>query len=134
MQKQNLKDANSKRSIWPRLVTFAFVLAVATIAISLLPRGFSEDTSLIGKGTNVLLLVHDSNILQSADTMAAMNEIRDEYAGRLEFIVADIQTPPGKAFADRNGFQPVALVFFPQMVKICRRFIRPRQGHPCVRS
>lgn len=128
MQKQNLKDANSKRSIWPRLVTFAFVLAVATIAISLLPRGFSEDTSLIGKGTNVLLLVHDSNILQSADTMAAMNEIRDEYAGRLEFIVADIQTPPGKAFADRNGFQPVALVFFSANGENLQTLYTPQTG------
>lgn len=128
MQKRNLKDANSKRSIWPRLVTLAFVLAFATIAVSLLPRGFSEDTSLIGKGTNALLLVHDSNILQSADTMAAMNEIRDEYAGRLELIVADIQTPSGKAFADRNGFQPVALVFYSTNGENLQTLYTPQTG------
>lgn len=112
MQTQNLKNSNSKRNVWPRLITLTLILLTAIVAVSLLPRGFSEDTSIIGKGTNALLLVHDSNILQSEETMVAMNEIRDDYAGRLEFIVADIKTPAGKAFADRHGLHPVALVFF----------------------
>ena len=112
MPTQNLKNPDTKRNIWPKLITLTFISLIAFVAISLLPRGFSEDTSLIGKGTNVLLLVHDSNILQSADTMVAMNEVRNEYTGRLEFLVADIQTPAGKAFAEQQGLQPAALVFF----------------------
>ena len=109
---QNLRNLNTKKSIWPKLITFTLILLIAVVAVSLLPRGFSEDTSLIGKGTNTLVLIHDNNILQSGETMAIMNEVRDEYTDRLEFIVADIKTPAGKTFADKYGLQPTALVFF----------------------
>ena len=44
--------------------------------------------------------------------MAAMNAIRDEYAERLAFIVADINTPEGRTFANSHGLMPAALVFF----------------------
>ncbi|SEQ96985.1 hypothetical protein SAMN05421690_1004115 [Nitrosomonas sp. Nm51] len=112
MQKQNTKQPVVKRSNWPKFVTLALILTIVLFAVSLLPRGFSGDTSLVGKGTRVLLLVHDDNILQSGETMAVMNEIRDEYAERLTFIVADINIPEGKTFADRHGLMPTALVFF----------------------
>lgn len=112
MQKPNSKNHDTQKSIWPKLVTLIFIALTAVVAVSLLPRGFSNDTSQIGQGTNVLLLVHDSDILQSVETMAVMNEIRDEYAERLAFIVADIKTPEGNAFAGRHSLQPPALVFF----------------------
>ena len=107
-----MQSTESKRSIWPKIITFIFILLVIVVAVSLLPRGFSQDLSLIGKGTNVVVLVHDSNILQSGETMAAMNEVRDEYEGQLEFVVADIMTPAGGAFVNKHGLQPTALVFF----------------------
>lgn len=106
------KNIETKRSIWPRLLTFIFILVVIVVAVSLLPRGFSQDTSLVGTGVNVVILVHDNNVIQSADTMVAMNEVRDEYDGRVEFVVADIMTPDGRAFADKYKLQPTALVFF----------------------
>lgn len=112
MSSKNIKNPDTKRSIWPKLITFTLILLVIIVAVSLLPRGFSKDTSLVGKGTNVVVLVHDNNVIQSTDTMVAMNEVRDEYEGRLEFIVADIMTPEGRAFADKYGLQPTALVFF----------------------
>lgn len=87
-------------------------MMITLFAVSLLPRGFSGDTSVIGQGTSVLLLVHDDNILQSGETMAVMNKIRDDYEDRLTFIVADINTPEGKTFASRNGLMPAALVFY----------------------
>lgn len=106
------KNVETKRSIWPRLITFIFILVVIVVAVSLLPRGFSQDTSLVGTGVNVVVLVHDNNVIQSADTMVAMNEVRDEYDERVEFVVADIMTPDGRTFADRYNLQPTALVFF----------------------
>ncbi len=106
------KNIETKRSIWPRLLTFTFILVVIVVAVSLLPRGFSQDTSLVGTGVNVVVLVHDSNLIQSADTMVAMNEVRDEYDERVEFVVADFMTPDGRTFADRYNLQPTALVFF----------------------
>ncbi len=112
MQRQNTKTAIPKQNKWPKWITLGLILMITLFAVSLLPRGFSGDTSIIGKGTPVLLLVHDDNILQSGETMAVMNKIRNEYAERLEFVVADINTPEGKAFTQRNGYMAAALVFY----------------------
>jgi hypothetical protein len=107
-------SSTEKKSIWPKLITFSLILILIfiVIAVSLLPRGFSQDLSVIGQGTNALVLVHDSNVVQSADTMVAMNAVRDDYEGRVAFIVADINTPEGRQFANGHGFGPVALAFF----------------------
>jgi len=128
MQTKNPKNPDTKRSIWPKLITITLILLTAIVAVSLLPRGFSEDTSLIGKGTNTLVLVHDNNILQSGETMVAMNEVRDEYAKRLEFIVVDIKTPAGKVFTDRHRLQPAALVFFSANGEILQTQYAPQTG------
>ncbi len=112
MQRKNIKTVIPKQNQWPRLITLGLVLMITLFAVSLLPRGFSGDTSIIGKGVPVLLLVHDDNILQSGETMAVMNKIRNEYAGRLEFVVADINTPEGRTFTQRNGYMAAALVFY----------------------
>ena len=128
MQTKNSKNPDTKRSIWPKLITITLILLIAIVAASLLPRGFSEDTSLIGKGTNALALIHDNNILQSGETMVAMNEVRDEYAERLEFIVVDIKTPAGKVFTDRYSLQPAALVFFSANGEILQTQYAPQTG------
>lgn len=104
--------APEKKNIWPKLITFSLILLVIFIAVSLLPRSFSQDLSVIGQGTNAVVLVHDGNILQSTDTMVAMNAIRDDFDERVTFIVADINTPEGKRFADNHGFGQAALAFF----------------------
>lgn len=103
---------SSAKNIWPKLVTFSFILLVIVISVSLLPRGFSQDLSVIGQGTNAIVLVHDGNILQSTDTMIAMNAVRDDFEEHVAFIVADINTPEGKRFADSRGFGAAALAFF----------------------
>lgn len=112
MQRQDTKTAIPRQNKWPKWITLALIMTITIFAVSLLPRGFSGDTSIVGQGTPVLLLVHDDNILQSGETMAVMNKIRNEYAGRLEFAVADINTPDGRTFVQRHGFMPAALVFF----------------------
>ena len=112
MQTPNEQKPNTKRSIWPKLITFTAIVLSVAVAVSLLPRGFSQDTSIIGKGTNAVVLVYDPNLVQSGETMLAMNVVRDEYEGRLEFIVANINTPPGRTFVHVHGLRPPALVFF----------------------
>ncbi len=111
MPKINSSSTN-KKSIWPKLITFSLIFIVIIIAVNLLPRGFSQDLTVIGQGTKAVVLVHDSNVLQSAETMVAMNAVRDEFEERIAFIVADINTPDGRKFAERYGFGPTALAFF----------------------
>ncbi len=102
----------SKRPLWPKLLTAVVLLGVAAIAVSILPRGFSQDISLIGKGDNIVVLFKDSFSVSGQENMDAMSAIRDEYEGRVTFIVADENVEQGKRFTGLYGVDSVALVFF----------------------
>lgn len=102
----------SKSRLWITLLVISLILLFIGAAITLLPRGYEQDLSLIGKGHNVIVLVHDHNTVSSLETMNAMNALRDEYEGRVKFLVADIFTPEGKRFADAHGIESTGLVFF----------------------
>jgi len=81
------------------------------VAIALnLPRGFSDDLSRIGKGKPAVVLVRDKNAVQSFDLIEVMNGIRDQYAGQVEFLVTDSNTPEGRAFIADKGGARVTLV------------------------
>ncbi len=102
----------SKRPLWPKLLTAVVLLGVAAIAVWLLPRGYSQDISLIGKGDNIVVLFHDPFLVNSQENMDAMSALRDEYDGRLTFIIADKNLDPGKKFTELYGVDSVALIFF----------------------
>ena len=106
------ENSPTSRRWWPTLAIAAFVIGFIALAVALLPRGYSQDFSIIGKGGNVMVLVHDHNVVQSMDTMNAMNEVRDEYAGRVKFLVADKYVAEGAQFAQTYGVGSIGLVFF----------------------
>ncbi len=102
----------SKRPLWPKLLTVGVLLGVAVVAVSLLPRGYSQDISLIGKGGNIVVLFHDPFIVNSQENMDLVNTLRDEYDGRVKFIVADKNVEQGKKIIELYGVDSVSLVFF----------------------
>ncbi|MEO5572893.1 MAG: hypothetical protein ABIR48_00180 [Gammaproteobacteria bacterium] len=67
---------------------------------------------MIGKGKSAFVLVHDHNKLASLETMNAMNTLRGEYEGRVNFLVADVFTQEGKGFAEKYDTLFTALIFF----------------------
>lgn len=85
------------------------LLFAAVIAMNL-PRGYSDDLSRIGKGKVAVVLVRDKNAVQSFDLMEAMNAVRDKYAGQVEFLLTDSDTPEGRAFIADKGAARVTLV------------------------
>ena len=97
---------------WLKLLLILLAIGFAGALISLLPRGYSQDLSLIGKGRDAVVLVHDHNKLASLETMNAMNTLRGEYEGRVNFLVADIFIQEGKGFAEKYDTPFTALVFF----------------------
>ena len=101
-----------KRPFWPKLLTAVVLLGVAALAISLLPRGYSQDVSMIGKGENIVVLFHDPFFVNSQENMDSANAVRDEYEGRVKFIVVDKNVEQGKAFTKLYGVDSTALVFF----------------------
>ena len=102
----------SKTPLWQKLLTAVVLLGVAAIAVPLLPRGYSDDISLIGKGDNIVVLFHDPFLVNSQESIDAMNPLRDEYEGRVTFVIADKNVETGKKFTQLYGVDEVALVFF----------------------
>ena len=81
-------------------------------AVMLLPRGFSDDLSLIGTGSVSVVLTHDKNLLGSQTTMELLNKIRSDYEPNVHFIVVDVATLKGREFMQRQQVGVVSLLFF----------------------
>ncbi|HEY8887175.1 MAG TPA: hypothetical protein VIM35_01710 [Gallionella sp.] len=92
-------------------VSGLLLLLVATVAMNL-PRGFSDDLSRIGKGKAAVVLVRDKNAVESMDLMNLLDRIRGQYAGQVEFLLTDYDTPEGRAFMAANNAVRVTLVLF----------------------
>jgi len=105
-------SAPSTRPLWPKLLILALIVGFIAIAASLLPRGFSDDFTQIGKGGNIVVLVHNHDTSNSMELMNTMNKLRDEYEGRVQFLVADKYAPEGMKFVETYAIDAVALVFF----------------------
>lgn len=100
------------KSLIIKLIVTALLLGLLWLAVSNLPRGYSRDLTLIGKGKNVVVQVHDHNLVGSIDLMETLNKVRPEYVDAVEFVVADLLTPEGQAFATSHDASSVTLVFF----------------------
>jgi len=103
---------SAKKSPVIKVVSALLVLGLLWLAVSNLPRGYSRDLTQIGKGKNVVVQVHDHNLVGSIDLMETLNKVRPEYAANVEFVVADLLTPEGQAFATNHNVSSVTLVFF----------------------
>jgi hypothetical protein len=84
------------------------LLFAAVIAMNL-PRGYSDDLSLVGKGKVAVVLVRDKSVVQSSDLLEVLNTVRDQYAGQVEFLMTDFDTAEGRAFIADKGAARVTL-------------------------
>jgi len=78
----------------------------------LLPRGFSDDLSLVGTGSGSVVLVNDKNLVAGQTTMELLNNIRSDYEPNIHFIVVDIATPTGQEFVRKQNAGVISLSFF----------------------
>ena len=82
-----------------------FVLAILLIAgyvvMVVAPKPMSADLSLIGQGKPSLVLAYENYSPGGADALTRLKQIRSDYESRLNFIVADLGTPDGRAFGNR---------------------------------
>jgi len=109
---ENNTVPSAKKSPIVKIIVALLMLGLVWLAVSNLPRGYSRDLTQIGKGKNVVVQVHDHNLVGSIDLMENLNKVRPEYAGSVEFMVADLLTPEGQAFATAHDVSSVTLVFF----------------------
>jgi thioredoxin-like negative regulator of GroEL len=135
-----MKQQNASKSAHPaprsrltKMIVLGLILGFICVALLLLPRGFSDDLSQIGKGSNVVVLVHDHETATSQELMNVINKVRDEYEGRIQFLVADKYAPEGKVFLQTYGIDSVALVFFAPDGKRLDTLFSPRADEDGLR-
>jgi hypothetical protein len=87
------------------------VLAVVIVAMNL-PRGFSDDLTRIGKGKPAVVFVRDKDAVESMGMINLLGDVRGQYAGRVEFLLTDYDTPEGRAFIASSHAAPITVVLF----------------------
>lgn len=118
--------AASPRARKIKWVVAAFFVLLAVVAVMNLPRGYSDDLSRIGQGKAAIVLIRDKNAVQSIDLMEVMNGIRDKYAGQVEFLLTDFDTPQGRSFIAANGASRVTLVLLDAEGKLVKVLYPPQ--------
>ena len=109
-------------------VAAIFFVVLAVVSVMNLPRGYSDDLSPIGKGKVAVVLIRDKNAVQTFELMDAMNEIRDEYSDRVEFLLTDFNTPQGRAFMAAHGAPRVTVVVLDAKGKMVNILSTPLSG------
>ena len=125
-QTQQNVAAVSPRARKIKWVVATFFVLLAAVAVVNLPRGYSDDLSRIGKGKAAVVLVRDKNAVQTFDLMEVMNGIRDQYAGQVEFLLTDFDTPQGRAFIAAHGAARVTLVLLDADGKLVKVLYPPQ--------
>lgn len=93
------------------ILSSGFVILAAWLAITTLSgRAMSTDLSQIGQGQPAIVLAFENYSPTSMAAMDQLNEIRGSYELEVQFLVADLGTPDGRAFASRLGLSPASAV------------------------
>jgi thioredoxin-like negative regulator of GroEL len=108
----NTTAAPRKKSHLTTVVMVVFSVAVLGLVFWNLPRGYSADLSQIGKGKNIVVYVHDHYLVDSTRLMENLDKLRADYAGVVEFVVADLQVAEGQTFAKAHNAGATTLLFF----------------------
>jgi hypothetical protein len=101
-------------SRWLKWLIYLFISAlVAALIWSQLPRSpYSTELTRIGQGQPALVLAYDIQSMGGMEVMAMMDELRNEYADRIKFLVAPLGAPHGHAFGERHDAVNGSVVLF----------------------
>jgi hypothetical protein len=95
-----------------KAIAWLVVVALLVLFVALIPRGYSSDLSRIGKNQPAAVLTHDPGFLASAQLMEGINGLRKDFEPAVLFLVADLNTPQGRKFAEEQSVSFGALVLF----------------------
>lgn len=99
---------------WAKGLIYLLIIgAVGALAWSQLPRGgYPTDLTRIGQGQPALVLAYDNNSMGGMEVMALLDDLRGDYAGRVELLVAQLSMEDGHAFAQRHGAANGSVMLF----------------------
>lgn len=99
-------------------VVIAGVIVFIAFAFKfLLPKGFSDDLSRIGKDRPAVVLVRDNQTVQSHELIDVINAVRGRYEDKIEFLLTDYNTPEGSKFMAANETTRATLVLLDKQGK-----------------
>ncbi|MFK7891002.1 MAG: hypothetical protein AB8B63_09340 [Granulosicoccus sp.] len=81
---------------------FAALVVVGYILIGSGGKPISADLSTIGQGRPTLVLAYENFSPTGGDALNQLRKVRSDFDARLDFAVADLGTPSGRAFADKH--------------------------------
>jgi hypothetical protein len=85
------------------LMGVAVVVMVGMLVFRHLPTaGYDSDVTRVGQGRPAVVLVFENFAPPSIEAMEVFDQIRRDYADRLEFLVADTGSPRGREFIARH--------------------------------
>lgn len=98
-------------------ITSSVLVALAAVGYFLTMgsgKPIGTDLSVIGKGKPVLVLAYENYSPAGGNALNSLRKVRSDYDSRLEFAVADLGTPQGRAFADRHQLHDGQALFLNQ--------------------
>lgn len=81
---------------------FVALAAASYIFLSSGGKPISTDLSTIGQGRPTLVLAYENYSPTGGDALNQLRKVRSDFDSRLDFAVADLGTPQGRAFADEH--------------------------------
>ena len=85
------------------LLAIAVILAAGLLVFRHLPMaGYDSDVTKVGQGRPAAVLVFESFAPPNIEAMALFDQVRHDYADRLDFFVADTGSPRGQEFIARH--------------------------------
>jgi len=99
------------------VVTTASLVILVVLGYFLTMGGgkpIGSDLSVIGQGKPVLVLAYENFSPIGGEALNRLRQVRSDYDLRLNFVVADLGTPHGRAFASRHRLADGQAVFLNQ--------------------
>jgi hypothetical protein len=85
------------------LLLAAVVVAAGVLVFRHLPTaGYDSDVTRVGQGRPAVVLVFENFSPPSVEAMELFDQVRRDYADRLDFFVADTGSPRGQEFIARH--------------------------------
>jgi hypothetical protein len=94
--------------------SFVALVALGYLLTMGVGKSISTDLSVIGQGKPVLVLAYENFSPTGGDALNRLRHVRSDYDSRLDFVVADLGTPQGRAFANRYQLVDGQAVFLKQ--------------------
>jgi len=98
------------------LITTSLVAVIVVGYVIILSTGkpISTDLSVIGQGKPALVLAYENYSPAGGNALNRLRKVRSKFDSRLEFAVADLGTPQGRAFAKRHQLVDGQALFLTQ--------------------